>query len=287
MPKTLIIYYSQGGTTEKVARAIGEGLSDKGHTVDFHSMIEGRTPDLEGYGLLGVGLPVYYFRPPFKVMDVLSELPDLNGLPVFVFLLYGTLYGDTGTVVRNALREKGGREAGYFVTKGADYFYGYIKRGYLFSPDNPTPLDLEGARSFGESVAERSAIGETIHTADDCPPPWVFRLERFLSNRWFTKWMYSRMFIVRKDQCGGCGLCVKLCPMSNITADENGRPVWGSNCILCLYCEMKCPNEAIVSPVSWPIFSPFMAYNVWKAKNDPSLEHVRVAQGKGHTRSNV
>lgn len=284
MQKTLITYYSQGGTTEKVARTIGEGLAGKGHGVDFHAMNGGGTPDLGGVDVLGVGLPVYYFRPPFKVMDVLSALPALNGLPVFVFVLYGTLPGDTGTVVRKVLREKGGREVGYFVTKGADYFFGYLKRGYLFSPENPTPQDLEGARSFGESVAERVAAGETVEAAEDAPPPWVYRLERFLSNRWLTTWIYSRMFMVRKDACGFCGLCAKRCPMGNITADEYGRPVWGSNCLLCLYCEMKCPNEAIVSPVSLPVFSPFMAYNVWKARTDPALDHVRVVQEKGQTR---
>lgn len=287
MPKTLITYFSQGGTTEKVARGIGEGLVGKGHDVDFHTMNSGETPDLGGVEALGVGLPVYYYRPPFRVMDVLAALPDLNGLPFFVFVLHGTLHGDAGTVVRKVLREKGGREVGYFVTKGADYFYGYLKRGYLFSPENPTPLDLEGARSFGENVAARVAAGETVEASEDAPPPWVYRMERFLSNRWFTKWMYSRMFRVRKDDCVACGLCAKRCPMGNITLDENGHPVWGTNCLLCLYCEMKCPNEAIVSPVSLPLFSPIMTYNVWKARTDAAVDHVRVVHEKGRTRKLV
>jgi len=284
MPKTLITYFSQGGTTEKVARTIGDGLVGKGHDVDFHAMNGGGDPDLDGVDVLGVGLPVYYFKPPFKVMDVVSGLSDLNGRPFFVFLLYGTVHADAGTVVRHALRGKGGREIGYFVTKGADYFYGYLHRGYLFSPENPTPLDLSGARTFGETVAERVAQGASVRAVDDGQPAWVYRIESLLSNRWFTKWMYSRLFTVKKDDCSGCGQCVTVCPMNNITADENGRPVWGSNCLLCLYCEMKCPQEAIVSPIKWPVFAPFMAYNVWKARADPAIDHVRVIQENGRTR---
>lgn len=284
MGKSLIAYFSQGGTTATVAENIAEGLRSKGHDVDLHHMNEVPTPELGGYGLLGVGLPVYYFRPPFRVMDFLRELPDLNGLPVFVFVQYGTLHGDTGTVVRNALTIKGGREVGYFKNTGADYFLGYLKRGYLFSPNNPTVLNLEAAKEFGRNVAGWVTGGNYTKPDDDRPPHGVYRLERFLTNRWFVKLMYSRVFFVRTKKCVSCGLCMKICPLKNITADENGRPLWGRHCLLCLYCEMKCPTDAIVSPVSWPLFSPFMVYNVWRARRDSAIENARVVHEKGHTR---
>ncbi|GAB6095365.1 hypothetical protein JCM14469_16170 [Desulfatiferula olefinivorans] len=284
MPKTLITCFSQGGTTARVAKAIGEGFASKGHEVVFHAMAGKEPLNPDGFDLLGVGLPVYYFRPPFNVMDVLSQLPDLKGLPVFVFVLYGTRLGDVGTVIRTLLRDKGGRDMGLFTTKGEDYFLGYLKRGYLFSPEKPASEDLEHARVFGETMADRVERGDWISPEDDAPPPCVYRLERFLSNRWFTRWIYSRMFRVKKDRCTGCGLCMKLCPMGNITADENDRPVWGRDCLLCLYCEMKCPAEAIVSPLSTPLFAPFMAYNVWQARTDPTVNHARVVHEKGRVK---
>jgi hypothetical protein len=46
---------------------------------------------------------------------------------------------------------------------------------------------------------------------------------------------------------------------------------------------MHCPEEAITSPVSWPLFVPFMKYNVRTAAQDPSLDHVRVKHGQGRT----
>jgi NAD-dependent dihydropyrimidine dehydrogenase PreA subunit len=58
-------------------------------------------------------------------------------------------------------------------------------------------------------------------------------------------------------------------------------PVWERNCLLCLTCEMKCPKDAITTPISW--IRPLMKYNVRHASRDPSLDHVRVTHSKGRT----
>ena len=284
MVKTLIVYFTQGGATTQVAEAIATGLRSREHQIDLINMNEVHPPNLDGYGLLGIGLPVYIFRPPFKVMDYLNSLTELAGLPFFVFLLYGTYPGDTGNAIRRALAGKGGREVGYFKARGADYFLGYLKRGYLFSPDHPTSMALESAQEFGRKVAERVAGEKYIKQEEDKPPSAVYRLERFLSNRWFVKYMYSWMFYVKAKKCTSCGICMKVCPTGNISENRKGHPIWGRNCLLCLYCEMKCPTEAILSPVSWPLFSPFMAYNVSRASRDSSIGHIRVIQSKGHTK---
>lgn len=284
MAKSLIVYFTQGGTTGQVAEAIANGLRDKEHQVDLHNMNDGKPPTLDGYGLLGIGLPVYIFRPPFKVMEYLQSLPELKGLPVFVFLLHGTHPGETGNIVRDALTYKGGHEVGYFKARGADYFLGYLQRGYLFSPDNPTALELDSAQAFGRNIADLMMGGKYIKQEYDSPPSFVYRLERFLTNKWFVKYFYSWLFFVKSKKCTSCGICMKVCPAGNITESKKGHPVWGRNCLLCLYCEMKCPTEAILSPVSWPLFSPFIAYNVWKARHNPSIGHAQVIHEKGRTK---
>jgi len=284
MAKSLIVYFTQGGTTGQVAEAIAAGLRGKEHRVDLHNMNHGDPPKLEGYSLLGIGLPVYIFRPPFKVMEYLQSLPELKGLPVFVFLLHGTHPGETGNIVRDALTHKGGHEVGYFKARGADYFLGYLQRGYLFSPDNPTASELDSAQAFGRNIADLMMGKKHIKQEYDNPPSFVHRLERFLTNKWLVKCFYSWLFFVKSKKCTSCGICRKVCPVKNITENKKGHPVWGRNCLLCLYCEMKCPTKAILSPVSWPLFSPFVAYNVWKARNDSSIVHARVIHEKGRTK---
>jgi Fe-S-cluster-containing hydrogenase component 2 len=77
---------------------------------------------------------------------------------------------------------------------------------------------------------------------------------------------------------------MKICPAGNIKENQKGHPVWGRNCLFCLYCEMKCPKEAIISPASWPLFSPFHSYNILKARSDSSIKCARVVHEKGHTK---
>ena len=284
MTSILLVYFSQGGTTARVAEAVAGGLRAKEREVDVCDLMSGPAPALDGYAALGAGFPVHYFRPPFCITKFIQGLPDLAGLPVFVFLLHGTHAGDAGNMARRALRRKGGRETGYFKARGADYYYEYVRRGYLFSPDNPIPAELEAARSFGESVAENIATGRTHREPDDPPAAPIYRMERLMTGRRATERIYSRLFRVRPDRCNACGLCTKVCPTRNITADAQGCPRWDRDCLLCLYCEMKCPREAIRSPVSWPLFSPFVNFNVWLARRNRAIQHVRVVQAKGRTR---
>ncbi len=59
---------------------------------------------------------------------------------------------------------------------------------------------------------------------------------------------------------------------------------WGHNCLFCLYCEVKCPKDAIKSVMDWPIMAPFMNYNVYEGKKSPLIEHVQVIHNKGKTK---
>jgi flavodoxin/NAD-dependent dihydropyrimidine dehydrogenase PreA subunit len=281
MSKGLIVYFSQGGTTARVAESISAGLGTKGYEVDLHNITDGQPPDPGGYDLLGVGAPAYYYRPPFDVSAYVAGLPDLAGLPAFAFVLYGTYCGDAGNAIRLGLARKGAKEVGYFHCRGADYYTGYLKQGYLFSPDHPTPEELAQAHEYGCQVAARAEGDAYTKPPDDPTLAFIYRFERFITNRLFTQQMYSRLFRVNKQKCTACRICVQECPTGNITEGKEGRPVWSRNCLLCLYCEMRCPEEAITSPVSWPLFTPFIKYNVRHASLDPSLDNVRVTLGQG------
>ncbi len=283
MSKSLIVYFSQGGTTARVAEYIAIGLRVAGYQVDLCNMKDEQPPDLSGYDLLGIGSPAYYYRPPFSVMDYVNSLPDFGGLPAFVFVVHGTYRGDTGNTIRHVLARKGPQEVGYFHCYGADFFLGYLNEGYLFSADHHTAGELAQAEDFGLEVAARLAGKEYVRPKDDPAPPMLYRLERFLVNRWLTREVFSRLFGVHVGKCNGCDVCVEVCPTGNITKDKGGRPVWGRDCLLCLTCQLKCPEEAITSPVSWPLFRPFMIHNVRQAARDPAIDHARVIHIRGQT----
>lgn len=284
MLEALIVYFSQGGTTATIADAIRDGLCASGYTVQVCNLGEVTPPAIERYDVLGIGFPVYVFRPPHNVIDYVQGLSDFAGKPFFVFTLYGNARGDAGTWMRRALAQKGGQEKGYFYARGAEYYYGYLRRGYLFSPDHPTAEDIAKARGFGTQIAARVAGQPYAREPLDTPPVFVHRLERAFTSRWLIRAVYSRLFHVNSDACIGCDRCVQVCPTHNITLDAEKHPHWGRWCLLCQYCEMACPAEAIVSPLSWPIAQPFIRYNIRHALRDPQLEYASVVHENGRTR---
>lgn len=280
--RTLIVYFSQAGSTRKVAHAIADGLRRQGHQVDLHHLLDGSPPPLDGYDALGVGFPVYFWRPPFPIGDYLDALPRLSGLPYFVFAQSAGLEGDAAAIARRILAGKGGREVGVFRAMGPDHNLGVLRRGRLLAADHPTTAELAAANTFGIDVARRVAGAEYTKPSAERPPTPLFRVVRFAMNRWFTKHLFSRGFSVRADLCTSCGTCTDVCPTANITPDEHGRPVWGRDCLVCGFCDLRCPVEAVRSPLRWHLLTPLVALGERAALANPltGFAPITIAQGQ-------
>ena len=76
--KTLIVYDSVFGNTEKIAQAIGNSLSSK-ENVETLRVSEVKPEQLIGLELLIVGSPTRAFKPTKAIMYFLNKIP-LNGL---------------------------------------------------------------------------------------------------------------------------------------------------------------------------------------------------------------
>ena len=58
------------------------------------------------------------------------------------------------------------------------------------------------------------------------------------------KYVFPKLYKVT-NECTGCGICSKVCPVGNITQKENNKPVFKYNCESCLACANNCPQNAI------------------------------------------
>jgi flavodoxin/ferredoxin len=284
MKKALIAYFSQGGTTRSVSEQILKGLNEKQIHVDLYDITEGPLSDIKSYDIIGIGSPVYIYRPPFSMIEFIKNLPALDGLSFFTFVMYGTRPGKTGNIIRNILTLKGAKEIGYAKFKGADFWVGYLQRGFLFSPDNPNSNELEMANNFGQEIAANFSDNNYIKPEMDSGPGIVYDIENLITKKFFTNYVYSYFFKADPDKCNSCKICIEKCPNKNIHLDNNGIPQWGRSCLFCLYCEMKCPKDAIKSPVDWLIMAPFMSYNVYQADKDPTIDQAKVVHSKGKTK---
>jgi flavodoxin/Pyruvate/2-oxoacid:ferredoxin oxidoreductase delta subunit len=283
MAKCLMVYFSQTGATARAGERIAAGLRASGFEVEACNLKDRKPPEVRDYDLLGIGAPVYAFAPPLNVSDYVNGLPRLDGKPAFVFVTYGTFRFNAADRIRRPLARKGAKEVGLFHCRGADFYLGYLKLGHLFSPDHPTAGELAAAEGFGREVAARVKEGRESIAPRETAPPLIYRIERLSFSRWMSAWVHTRFFKLDVQKCNMCGLCAARCPVGNVTESEAGYPVWGRNCLLCLTCEMECPEEAIASLQNSWAFRPFMKHNVRKASEDPSVTHVKVTHRNGRT----
>ena len=260
--KAAIVYFSQKGTTEKVAECIANGIKKHGIETDTFNIVHNQPHDVSRYDCLGIGTPVYIQRPVLPIMDYIRSLPDSSEKPFFTFVTYGGDPGDCVKRLHKALEKKNGVDAGNFLCRGANHFLGFRKRRILFAPNNPTQEELTKAFDFGCTISNRLLKGDLTENKYEGETNAVYRIERFHTSKPFTK-VYSLLFNVDRNKCVQCGKCGSVCPTNNISASP---PLWGRNCILCGMCELECPQQAIGSVLDWFVFAPFIQFNIRKIK---------------------
>ena len=129
--KSLIVYYSFTGNTEKVAQALKEVLGRKGQA-DLVSLkpedesgnffiqafrafrkkkavLKDAPVDVSGYDLICIGTPVWAFGPSPSVNSYLDGLKNIKGKDALCFITYGSGIGAKRclNMMKTALKEKG------------------------------------------------------------------------------------------------------------------------------------------------------------------------------------
>jgi len=151
----------------------------------------------------------------------------------------------------------------------------------MFSPNSPNEQELTAAETFGKTVATRFNDKNSQPEGKDPATPFMYGMERMFVARPLAKMIYSKTFSADKN-CDNCGICIKKCPVDNISEDKKGKLKWDSKCMLCASCELCCPKDAIHSALDWIIFAPFMMYNIRHSKNK-KIPFINVIHSKGKT----
>ena len=246
--KSIVIYFSQTGSTKKVAYAIRKGMSQLIEQCNIAPLKEVAPQDLERYDLIGLGSPVWQAEPP-NIRLFINSLPYSPGKHIFSFCTHGCGGKTYFPSVVKLLKERG------FTAIGTRDWYGSVHipcfpKPYL-TDGHPDEVDLKEAEEFGREmveVSQRISAGETqlIPPVPEMPPPPPPPSNPPDPNRSaHGEKKYDR------DKCTypKCHICIDNCPMDCIDLSVP-EPTIPRDCKGgCVFCALICPTGAIYSDI--------------------------------------
>ena len=142
------------GNTRKVAEAIGGAIG-----ADVVEPEDVAPNDVAGYDLVGLGSGIYGMLFHARLWRFARSLPDVQGLPVFLFATSGgpgSCGGPPWWSLSRLLRSKGYRVVGTYSCPGFDNLGPFQLVGGL-NKDRPNEADLAAARAFAFADPGRGA----------------------------------------------------------------------------------------------------------------------------------
>lgn len=186
---------------------------------------------------IGIIYPVYGLTAPEIVKRYIKDC-HLKAAYIFVIGTYGNADGATLHVMKKLLESNGNR-ADYFETllMVDNYLPGFEMR------DQVSRLEEKGTeRELARIVDE---VNGRIKKYNDRGFGW--KLASAALNSAYggvVKNRAKKWFSVNED-CIGCGICSRVCPVANVTQTDKSKPVFGGNCECCFACVHNCPKKAI------------------------------------------
>lgn len=239
MDNAIIYVFTGTGNTRTAADLIAGALDARGTAT---AVWEARVPlsvapDPNGFDIAGFGYPVYAYNTPHFFLRFVKTLPDVNGMPAFIFKTSGEPFrfndASSWALVR-LLRKKGfvpilDRHLLMPYNILFRYEDALAKQMYLHTGD------------MAQVIAEKIAGGrkqKLRYRPLNIALMYLFRLQ------WFGALINGPLIHVKKPLCSGCGLCEKRCPAGNIRM-TGGYPHFGGRCTMCMGCAFHCPKDAV------------------------------------------
>ena len=227
---TTIYYFSSTGNSLQIARIIARELDDCLIVPITAGIIN---EPVGGLGKsIGCTFPVFNFGMPRFVKNFIENLKILQDTYCFAFICYGGYGANTLGMLEDILAEK-------------SISLSYSDEVEMPKSNASAPGDKAIERIITSAIIKVEKAAKDISNAVRRPVKRKATCLTKVTNSWLYENIeeHDKKFEIT-DRCTVCGLCAKICPVSNIKID-NRQPVWLHHCEQCLKCLQWCPNEAI------------------------------------------
>lgn len=119
MPKIIVIYYSHGGNTGKMAELVAQGIKKQAVEADLKDVNGLKAEELLKYDGIVIGSPTYYGSMSFQVKKLLDESVKFHG----------KLEGKVGAAFSSSANIAGGNETTILDILNAMLIHGMIIQG--------------------------------------------------------------------------------------------------------------------------------------------------------------
>ncbi len=232
----MILYFSGTGNSAFAAKYIGEAIGDQVQDLfekirnKDHSVMKSERPWV-------IVAPVYCWQLPHVVRDWMMETEFDGSRQIYFVLTCGSDMGNAEKYLRKLCEAKG------LVFKGCTHIV--MPENYIAMFEAPDKEKAQRIINAAERPLKKAA--EHMATGRDIPREESGVKGKLLSgiiNKVYYPLVVKDKKFYAKDDCTGCGLCDKKCPLGNISMAD-GKPSWNGNCTHCMACISYCPAEAI------------------------------------------
>lgn len=266
--KKIIFYFSGTGNSYYVAKSIANSIDAQLEPTAAYGLLDELFFHVD---IIGIVFPVYHQGVPNGVKDFIKKIKNLKNKYIFAVCTYGDHPCLSLEYLDKLLNKKNAYlSCGFSIQMPYNYISPTFRVKDFFKSfglRNLTMDEREKVYKVSKNKIDKISryVNEGKEGIIEKDAVMIEKIIDYLNLRntlqkkvWLKVAGYSGGSNISFDQaikfmdhgfnvnsnCNACGLCKKICPVQNISL-ENNQPQWNHICEQCFACLHWCPQEAI------------------------------------------